>query len=206
MIPRVVRQGEYLAQIAHSCGFVADDVWNDPQNAELKKLRKDPRMLRSGDVLRIPEPSKTWLPVTSGAVNTFVATVPKVQIILKLVGKKGPLKSVTCRLTGVPGIDSVATDADGTLKLSVPVHVRVITIDVDSPRFHAVAKVGHMDPPDTPSGVRMRLRNLHYLHDHQAPDPYMKLAVGKFQDASGLPRTGEIDDGTRNALVTAHGC
>jgi hypothetical protein len=40
MEPYVVRQGDHLKGIAAARGFDADDVWNDPANAELKALRK----------------------------------------------------------------------------------------------------------------------------------------------------------------------
>ncbi|MFT3767392.1 MAG: hypothetical protein QM820_18220 [Minicystis sp.] len=40
----VVRQGDYLKQLAHALGFDADAVWNDPKNAELSQ-RRDPNLL-----------------------------------------------------------------------------------------------------------------------------------------------------------------
>jgi hypothetical protein len=206
MIPRVVRPGEYLAQIAHEGGFSADDVWNHPKNAELKSLRQNPLMLCFGDILFVPKPEKKWLTVSGGTVNKFSARVPTLPLTLNLVGKKGPLKGVTCRLKGIPGVETATTDGDGTLKLDVPMQVRAVTVDVDDPRFHAVVKVGHLDPPDTTSGVRMRLRNLQYLHDDVAPDAHFKLAVAAFQRTSQLPDTGVVDDATRKALVAAHGC
>jgi hypothetical protein len=206
MTPRVVRTGEYLAQIAHVCGFVADDIWNHPTNAKLKRLRQNPHMLCTGDVLFVPAPEKNWLPVVVGAVNKFTATVATVAVTMKLVGRSGPLKGVTCKITGVPGLETSTTDGDGVLNLKVPLTVQTVTVDVDNPRFHAVTQVGHMDPPDTTSGVRMRLRNLHFLHDHAAPDEHFGLAVAAFQRANQLPDSGEVDDATRNALVSAHGC
>ena len=53
--PYVVKAGDYTKKLAHTLGFDADEVWNDPKNAELKKLRKDPDMLVAGDVLFVPE-------------------------------------------------------------------------------------------------------------------------------------------------------
>ena len=206
MVPRVVRQGEYLAKIAHACGCAESDIWDHPKNADLKKLRKDPHMLCAGDQLYVPEPQKNWQALSLGAVNPFTAPVPTVDVTMKLVGKKGPLAGVTCRLQGIDGLPTATTDGDGVLKLKVPLQVHTITIDVDEPRFHAFTQVGHMDPPDTPSGVRMRLRNLHYLHDDLAPEAFFQQAVSKFQDDSGLPASGIVDDATSKALVAAHGC
>ncbi len=66
--------------------------------------------------------------------------------------------------------------------------------------------VGHMDPPDTESGIRMRLRNLHFLHDDQAPPEHFGMAVGAFQRKHQLPDSGVVDDATRSAIMAAHGC
>jgi N-acetylmuramoyl-L-alanine amidase len=206
MVPRVVRDGDYLAKIAHACGCSESDIWDHPKNADLKKLRKDPHMLCAGDQLYVPEPQTKWQSLAMGGNNAFTAPLPTVDVSMKLVGKKGPLAGVTCKLQGIDGMPTATTDGNGVLKLKVPVKVQTIVIDVDKPRFHAVAQVGHMDPPDTPSGVRMRLRNLHYLHDDQVPDAYFQQAVSKFQNDSGLPMTGVVDEATSKALVDAHGC
>ncbi len=141
-----------------------------------------------------------------GAVNRFTATVPTVSLTVKLVGGGVPLAQTTCMITGIPGVSTATTDADGLLKLKVPVHVQTATIDVDNPPFHAVTQIGHMDPPDTTSGVRMRLRNLQFLHDYNAPDEYFGGALAAFQRTNELPPSGELDDATRKALVAAHGC
>jgi hypothetical protein len=53
--PYVIRQGDYLALLAYKFGFDADAVWNDPKNADLRKIRSDPNMLWPTDV---PAPSQ----------------------------------------------------------------------------------------------------------------------------------------------------
>src|SRR5208337_3002899 len=55
MVPYVVRQGDYLAQIAFRRGFVADRVWSAPENATLREARKDPNILAPGDILHVPD-------------------------------------------------------------------------------------------------------------------------------------------------------
>lgn len=50
MTPYIVQQGDYLAKLAFVHGFEPDEVWNDPKNADLKKLRPDPNVLAPGDV------------------------------------------------------------------------------------------------------------------------------------------------------------
>jgi N-acetylmuramoyl-L-alanine amidase len=51
-----VAQGDYLAKIARNHGFSSWLViWDDPNNAELRRKRKNPNILYPGDVLFIPE-------------------------------------------------------------------------------------------------------------------------------------------------------
>ena len=55
MEPYVIRQGDYLLQVAHTFGFDADTVWNDDKNSDLARLRPDHNILRPGDILYIPD-------------------------------------------------------------------------------------------------------------------------------------------------------
>ena len=51
-----VEQGEYLAQIARSYGFVDyNTIWDAPENQGLKDKRKNPNILFPGDKLFIPD-------------------------------------------------------------------------------------------------------------------------------------------------------
>ena len=62
----VIRQGDYLAKLAHRFGFDAGTVWGDPRNSELRSLRGDPNVLHPGDVLWIPEDEDPPLPLSRG--------------------------------------------------------------------------------------------------------------------------------------------
>src|SRR5918911_5454702 len=55
MAKHIVEQGECLSSIALQYGFMPDTIWNDPANAQLKFLRKDPNILYPGDEIEIPE-------------------------------------------------------------------------------------------------------------------------------------------------------
>jgi hypothetical protein len=57
MYPYVIKQGDYLAKIAHRFGFDAIAVWNDETNATLRTVRPNPNILYPGDVLYVPGPS-----------------------------------------------------------------------------------------------------------------------------------------------------
>src|SRR5688572_23264483 len=86
MRPYVVRQGDYLTQLAHRRGFSVEDVWNDPANDALRQKRSSPEILQPGDILHLPERREGWNPrsLTIGGENRFTAKIPAVQIKLVL--------------------------------------------------------------------------------------------------------------------------
>jgi hypothetical protein len=60
----IIRQGDFLARLAHRHGFDAESVWNHPSNAALVKLRPDPDQLCPGDELSIPDGPRPPLALT----------------------------------------------------------------------------------------------------------------------------------------------
>jgi hypothetical protein len=50
-----IRDGDCVSSVAFAHGFLWETLWNDPKNAALKEKRKDPNILKAGDVLHIPD-------------------------------------------------------------------------------------------------------------------------------------------------------
>jgi hypothetical protein len=212
--PYVIKQGDYLLKLAHILGFDANKVWNDGKNAELKKERKDPAMLRPGDILFVPDEPKPRLPLNLKETNVFVARVPsvKVAVVLKQDGK--PLADKAYVVEGIGDETPQQTDGEGRVKLELPVHTREVTIRFSETGQRFNLRVGDLDPPETPSGARMRLTSLGFYKAKLAgggeryvghEDAALEAAVRAFQNAKGMEATGKLDDTTRAALVEAHG-
>jgi hypothetical protein len=211
MQPYVVRDGDHLSVIAHKLGFDADTVWNDPKNADLKKLRGSPNILCAGDVVYVPDPKpKDWSTLTIGTLNPFVSPVPTVQLSLGFSQNGKALINAKCIIHGLAEPNQFSTDAAGRLSVSIPVTLQTVSVEFpDIPMVRRV-KIGHLDPVGEPTGVLQRLQNLGYVSPRTRVDPNdaatLAGPLAAFQRAAALTVTGALDDDTRGALQKAHGC
>lgn len=80
-----VRQGESIATLAKRWGLHPDSLWEHPDNAELKALRKNPFILKPGDQLTIPDLEEREEDVATEAVHTFVLTEPQAKLAVRLL-------------------------------------------------------------------------------------------------------------------------
>src|SRR5262249_26087387 len=96
----IVRQGDFLAQIAKDHGFHDPlTIWNAPENARLRQLRSDPNVLNPGDEIFIPDKQDKQLAVASGQRTTFqVGAGPrKLRIRVRNIDND-PLVGAICKL------------------------------------------------------------------------------------------------------------
>ncbi len=164
MQPYVLKQGDYLANLAHRFGFDADAVWNDPANAELRQLRPNPNILWPSDILYIPDQvskkAETY-PLAAGQMNAFVTSPPTVTVTVRFTASSFASQGFTVpeqeQLTGL------TTTGDGTATFDIPVTLSEFTIVFTESGTTFSFGVGHLDPIDTLSGVAQRLQNLGYL-------------------------------------------
>jgi hypothetical protein len=172
--PYVIRQGDYLAALAHQLGFDADTVWNDPSNAQLKQLRSDPNILFPGDVLQIPNPTSQppATNLTPGSTNNFVSSAPTVTITVKLVGADPT--TYASRAYTIQELDSLTgltTDGNGVVTFQAPVTLSTATIVFTDTGESRALSIGSLDPTDTLSGIFQRLQNLGYIDTTVIFDP-----------------------------------
>jgi hypothetical protein len=214
MKPYVIKQGDYLTRIAHRLGFVADEVWNDPKNAELKEIRSDPDTLKSGDIVFIPDAPKKKNPFTKESSNSYVAKVPKLPVSLTLDHNGEAIADEKYVVRGLDEELEGTTDANGTVEFEVDVHVKEVVVELVDKKKKYRMLLGNLDPIDEPSGARQRLMQLGiYSATLEGEDQYvahnpqqLAAALGAFQKKNDLEITKELDEATINALRDAYGC
>lgn len=219
MVPYVVRQGDYLVRLGWIHGFDPEEVWNDPKNEELKKLRGDHNILAPGDVVYIPAKQKEGLPIEKGATNRYVAKVPKVKMKVCFRDAMGPMANARFEIEGDAAPSEGTTDADGYIELNIPATTAEIHLRFPDREQTYTLLVGHLDPIENSSGIEARLRHLGYLVPHASElfdvemphldgDDHAErvaFAVRAFQQDQGIEATGIVDEATRSALKRAHG-
>lgn len=66
-----VQQGESVESIAHAAGHFWDTVWQHPDNAALRQLRRSPHVLLPGDVVFVPPLERKEVECATGKQHPF---------------------------------------------------------------------------------------------------------------------------------------
>lgn len=203
-----VNQGECIYSISAKHGLHWETVWNDPENAKLKSLRKDANLLHPDDQVFVRELEIKELPGATEARHRFrkkgrLATL-KVRILLNGEPRKNESWKAIIDGQTVTG----KTDREGMLE--VLVHPRVPAVDVTLANGHCITlQIRHLDPLDTVSGVQGRLANLGYDPGpiDNIKGPLTKAAIERFQaDYPPLVVDGIVGPKTRAKLKEIYGC
>lgn len=66
-----VQQGESVESIAHAAGHFWETVWEHPENAKLRELRRSAHVLLPGDVVFVPDPRPKKVARATGTQHVF---------------------------------------------------------------------------------------------------------------------------------------
>jgi|HubBroStandDraft_2_1064218.scaffolds.fasta_scaffold40481_3 hypothetical protein len=173
MQPYVIKQGDYLLQLAYSLGFDADSVWNDPTNSDLRTLRSNPAILFPGDLVQVPTaPPSPPATLVTGSANNFTSSPPTVTLTQTFAAADGtPYASMAFTVQELPDLTGQTTDGNGTATLEVPVTLDTATLTFTDTGEVWVLQLGQMDPINTLSGIFKRLQNLNYVPASTTFDP-----------------------------------
>jgi N-acetylmuramoyl-L-alanine amidase len=208
----VVQQGEYLSQIADQYGFRDyRTIWDDPANAELKKVR-NPNVLLPGDTLHIPDKKQKQEQAPAGQLNYFKVSGERLFLHLALKDfDDQPLANQKCELQVEGKTLTLTTDGDGHLKAPISRTAKEATLTFKDPLvpfdLSVPIKIGHLDPVEEVTGQKLRLSNLGYITRplEEVDDQVFARTVQEFQCDAGLPVTGTCDAATQAKLKALHG-
>jgi N-acetylmuramoyl-L-alanine amidase len=221
-----VKQGDCLSSIALKYGFPDWElVWNHDKNADLRKKRKSPHVLRPGDKVAIPGLDIFQISRSTDATHQVeIGTEPKValDVVLEEFATE-PLANRACvlRYDGAKGpevIDGLNVDDKGRLQVDLPAYVRTVEIEVEGLDEILVLNLGGLDPHSDHddasalviSGIEQRLHALAYAGTPRGVlDDALRSVLAAYQrrelGRSEAEATGEPDEETCSELEKAYG-
>ena len=205
-----VKQGDCVMSIAEEFGFVWETIWNHPDNAALKELRKDPNILHPGDVVVVPEKTPRIETAPVDQLSKYVKKSPLAQVRLRLLDlRRQPRANVDYTATVDGVISTGKSDGDGYITIPVPPNARQLKLKVTegAKTDEYTLPLGSIDPIGELSGIQQRLTNLGYscTSDRGTPGEATRTAIRAFQKEMNLNVTGELDEATRQKLKQIHG-
>ena len=202
-----VAPGECLVSLAHRYGFSDPRILYDhPANAELRRARPNLSVLAAGDRVFIPERSPRAVECSPGTSHRFRVKRPAVVVRLVLRDREeNPIRDSDYVLH-VGGTALRGRTSGGLVEQRVPPTVDAAELVVASLGLRMTLRIGHLDPIDTPSGLKARLRNLRYPvgATDSIDDPTTARALRAFARKEGIGDDGGLD-AIRSALTRKHG-
>ncbi|MEA2563913.1 MAG: hypothetical protein QOH06_5417 [Acidobacteriota bacterium] len=204
-----VKPGETLLGLAAANGLESwKDIFDRPENAELKKTRPDPGILKAGDRIFVPNRVMRQEASLVDAKHSFKVSRPRAWLRLAVKDAAGEaLAGMKYELAVAGTTASGKLSADGVIEQAVRVDTTEgkLTVWMDETLTQVWdLKIGHMDPAGEVSGIQARLNNLGF--DCGEPDGVLdddtQSAVRAFQGLTGLDATGKIDDVCREKLLS----
>lgn len=202
MPKRTIGQGENIPSIAAQTGFFSDTLWNHPENAKLKELRKNMNVLMPGDEVFIPDKVLREESCATEQKHKFKRKGEPHKLKLKLMSMGQPRANEDYVVNVNGKLINGKTDAGGLVEQSIPGNASTVTLILNGGKEKMNFNVGNLDPVDEVSDVKQRLNNLGFncgAEDSEVNEA-LSAALSKFQAKYKLQVTGKIDDGVKAKL------
>jgi len=208
----VARVGDCIISLASAAGHFWQTLWDDPANAELRELRKDPCILLAGDRVHIPPLRQKQEPGNTEKRHRFRRKGEPEIFQVQILRDDEPRANqpYTLLIDDASQIYQGYTDAQGMIRHLIRPNAMQAILSVgtegDMPQY--IMRLGGLDPIDTTRGVQQRLNNLGFKcgeADGQI-GPLTRAALRKFQRSRKLPASGAPDEATRKELISQYGC
>ncbi len=195
-----------ILSIAKANGFWWSTIWNHPNNAQLKALRKTPEVLQEGDKVYVPkpEPKKESKPNEARHKFKLKGEQAKFKIRLMMMDDARANEDYTLVIDGT--IKTGKTDGNGMIECDIPNDARGGVLKLQGGKEEYPITIGRLDPVDSPAGVRQRLASLGYApeSDPSPVDEMPKETLKAFQEKYQLTASGDYDAATRAKLQELH--
>ncbi len=200
-----VEEDEGISSIAEDYGFAPETIWKDDANAELRKIRPDPNVLKPGDILTIPDKTLKMVSKETGYKHCFrrlgIPAIFRMQLFLN--------REQRAKVDYEINIDGKTTkgqtDEEGVFTVVVPPGARRGELRVgEEPPIEIL--LGRLQPALEVKGIQQRLYNLSLLREQLSGtlDKETREVLKSFQEFAGLAATGEINQETRERLSLLH--
>jgi hypothetical protein len=198
-----VQEGDCISSIAYENGFFPDTIWNLPENAELKRIRKDPDVLAPGDIVFIPDRRPFKVDGQTGRRHRFLLKgVPKTLRIQFLREDETPIANAPLEVIIDDHLTQAKTDVEGWLVRPIsPTALKAKVRFSDGTTYNF--RLGHLDPIETDKGLQQRLKNLGFYYGpvNEEMTEQSIDALRDFQRGHGLSPTGTADEPTRREIL-----
>ena len=199
-----VGSDDSILSIAKENGFWWSTVWNHPNNSALKSQRKVPEVLQQGDQVYVPalDPKKVPKPTDARHKFKLKGEQAKFKIRLLLLDQARANEDYILVIDG--NIKTGKTDGNGIIECDIANDARGGVLKLKNGKEQYPITIGRLDPVDTPSGVRQRLKSLGYNPEPDPDDQMPKEALKIFQAKNKLSVSGEFDGATKAKLQELH--
>ncbi len=206
----VVLEGDCMSSIAAQTGHLWQTIWDEPANAELKDIRKDPNVLAIGDRMTIPPLRPKSEPGETDRRHKFVRIGQPTIFRLRLAENGNPLANQEYTLRFEDGTELCsATNDRGQLECPMPSTARraKLTLRSKEESRDFALHFGNLEPTELLRGVQQRLRHLGF-YSGPIDGAYTKqvtAAIKSYQISRGLEPTATADAETCDRLREEHG-
>jgi N-acetylmuramoyl-L-alanine amidase len=202
----VIQPGDCISSLAAEYGLPWKVIWEHPNNAQLKALRKTPNVLAVGDQVFVPQVEPPKEDRETRRRHNFVLkdTPARLRMVFSVEGEPRAGEQCTVEVDGV--VTKTTLDGEGLLDAYINPKAKSATIWLENRPKPLQVQLGALEPKDTLKGVQQRLSNLGFPVGE--PDgkfgPKTHGALLRFQKQQGLEPLGQADAATIARLDAVH--
>lgn len=155
-----VKQGEHLHLIAQKYGFGDfHAIWDHPDNAKLKNIRKSPHVLLPGDIVQIPDKEIKVLDAETEQLHRYIYKKGEPLLLrIKIYDFAGePVTDTECKLFIEGDKFDVKIDSEGLIEKRICIDAKngklvIPTLAIELPKL-----IGYLDPEEGKGDRRIML-------------------------------------------------